>query len=43
MYELIEAMNEEIKPGEEQRVSLIVDHMLFAGGMIQSYKKTEYA
>ncbi len=36
LYELIETVNEEIKPGEEHLVSLIVDHMLFAARMIQS-------
>ena len=36
LYELIEAVNEEIKPGEEHLVSSIVDHMLFAARMIQS-------
>jgi len=38
LYELIEAVNEEIKPGEEHWVSLIVDHMLFSGRSIPSYK-----
>ena len=28
LYELIETVNEEIKPGEEYLVSLIVDHIL---------------
>jgi len=39
LYEVIEAVNEEINPGEEHLVFLIVDHMLFAGRMIQSDKK----
>jgi hypothetical protein len=39
LYELIEAVNEEIKPGEEHLVSLIVDHILFAGRRIQSDEK----
>lgn len=39
VYELIEAVSEEIKPGEEHWVSLIVDHMLFSGRVIQSDKK----
>jgi hypothetical protein len=34
LYELIEAVNEEIKPGEEHWVSLIVDHILFSGRLI---------
>jgi hypothetical protein len=34
LYELIEAVREEIKPGEEHWVSLIVDHMLFSGRSI---------
>jgi len=42
VYELIEAVSEEIKPGEEHWVSLIVDHMLFSGRVIQSDKKTEH-
>jgi len=37
---MIEAVNEEIKPGEEHLVFLIVDHMLLAGRMIQSDNKT---
>jgi len=41
LYELIEAVDEEIKPGEERWVSLIVDHMLFAGRMIQSDNKKQ--
>lgn len=39
LYKLIEAVNEEIRPGEEHWVSLIVDHMLFTGRVIQSDKK----
>ena len=39
LYEMIEAVNEEIKSGEEHLVSLIVDHMLFTGRVIQSDKK----
>jgi len=31
LYEMIEAVHEEIKPGEEHWVSLIVDHMLCSG------------
>jgi hypothetical protein len=38
LYELIETVSEEIKPGEEHWVSLIVDHMLFSGRSIPSYK-----
>jgi hypothetical protein len=38
LYELIEAVSEEIKPGEEHWVSLIVDHMLFSGRSIPSFK-----
>ena len=38
LYELIEAVHEEIKPGEEHWVSLIVDHMMFSGKSIPSYK-----
>ena len=34
LYELIEAVNEAIKPGEEHWVPLIVDHMLFSGRSI---------
>ena len=30
LYELVETVSEEIKPGEEHRVSLIVDHILTA-------------
>ena len=39
LYELIEAVAEEINPGEEHLVFLIVDQMLFAARMIQSNKK----
>jgi hypothetical protein len=31
LYELIQAINEEIKPGEEHCVPLIVDYMLCSG------------
>lgn len=34
LYELIGAVNEEIRPGEEYLVFLIVGHMLFAGRRI---------
>ena len=39
LYEMIEAVNEEMEPGEEHLVSLIVDHMLITGRVIQSDKK----
>ena len=42
LYEMIEAVNEEMKPGEEHLVSLVVDRMLFIGRVIQSDKKTQH-
>jgi hypothetical protein len=36
---MIEAVNEEMEPGEEHLVSLIVDHMFITGRVIQSDKK----
>jgi hypothetical protein len=39
LYELIETVNEELKPCEEHLVSLIVDHILFAGRGINQMKK----
>jgi hypothetical protein len=41
LYELIEAVHEEIKPGEEHWVSLIVDHMLFSGKSFLSIAKNK--
>jgi hypothetical protein len=38
LYQLIEAVNDAIKPGEERWVSLIVDHML-TGRVVQSDRK----
>jgi len=36
LYELIETVNEVIKPGEERWVTFIVHHMLFSGRSISS-------
>jgi len=41
LYELIEAVNEEIKPGEEHWVHLIVDHMLCSGKSFLSIAKNK--
>jgi hypothetical protein len=38
LYELIEAVTEEINPGEEHWISLIVDHMLCSGKSILSHR-----
>ena len=39
LYELMEAVNEEIHPGEEHWMSFIVDHMFFTGRVIKPDKK----
>ena len=42
LYELVETVNEEIKPGEEHRVSLIVDHILSAKAAKSDKKENMY-
>lgn len=40
LYELIEAVNEEIKPDKEQGVTLMVNDILCSGRSVLSYKNT---
>ena len=42
LYELVETVNEEIKPGEEHWVSLIVDHILTAKAAKSDKKENIY-
>jgi hypothetical protein len=42
LYELIETVNEEIKPGEEHWVSLIVDHILTGKATRSDEKENVY-
>ena len=42
LYELVETVNDEIKPGEEHWVSLIVDHILTAKAAKSDKKENMY-